>query len=1247
MMTLNPAASLDYYLATAADADGLPVTTPLSKSGTVRYYQTRLDADPLARPGRWFGKLADSFGLRPGDPVDARTFANLYFGRTPDGRSALTEDMPGIREQQAANRKKAQAEAELSAAGQMLAEARVTARSQRGRTGSEIDRDPGVLLARERLDRARRARKSASGDPGTRQPAHDLAFGAPKDVSLLLLALHAEGRVDEANSIEQAFVRSVETALAVIERDFLLDRPRDGDGHRTVQGIAGCAGALFLHFDARPVDGVTDPHLHAHALIFSPVATLDGDIRAVWTKYLSDHQHVLGAMQRALFANALKGLGYAVEPDIQKKIASFRLQGLNDRQRAGFSKRSLQVETAQRAGLSGRKAKLRNRAAKFDRLSGQGLIDLTASRLRALGLDASAIAKPQLETRLRRQIVQRMQRERAEEIRGGETARVRVPGTPAWDAAVERRLSDELRRVREPIPLTPEGILDACLEMEACFSVRDLERKVWEAAAHANIPPRDGETPEAATLRWSREMMATLLSHPELIRVQYEGGHGLQGLDPVGQPVFTTRKQRALETEVYGSILPKLAATTAFRCIGEAEANRCIDAWEAQQAKAGRSIVLSGNQRQAVADLATSRSCLHVVSAWAGSGKTTMASAAVAVMKEMGLGVLAVAPSNAAAEGLRKEIGAASAFTPESLHLAMANGRLKLTDRSVLYVDEASMLDFAETRNLLLAVRESGARIVFQGDARQLQAVGMGNVLKRILSMPECQLGVRPRLVSHLTKQFSDFANIQRQRATWAKQVVARAELGHVTRAFDELDRRGLIERHAGEDETLRAAVKSYASDLPQAGRGKRVNGAEGAETARPDAIAKFHRARVMIASTNARVARLNELARDELKYAGLLGEQDWLMAATLGRCLRVAVGERLVFTDKAGHGDVRIGDGGRQQVVKSSLGTVIAVSMRRGEPVLTMALDDGRRVEVDSRYFGGLDHAYALTIHKSQGMSVDRVDFVGETFNNAELALVALSRFKEKLTVHVAEHEVEAMRNACARVTEKLEANDLHAVDLGFVGKEDGEVFKREAGEAVRRMEGLTDGLLSLPAKPRAVKTGADADIGRDSAPTLPLPIRERAWQSIHQRLGGPAVLAALREYLGLEDESAARRRWSGAAADIVDWRSEDGGAPAWQVGRRTVKGATELDGVVLADDGQRVYLGVAIHGSEDRADAHTRILAFGKEMLAINTSDPTPGRCVRLSIDNNKITSISAWQSMPTEYVARNSVHQAKLVR
>ena len=388
-----------------------------------------------------------------------------------------------------------------------------------------------------------------------------------------------------------------------------------------------------------------------------------------------------------------------------------------------------------------------------------------------------------------------------------------------------------------------------------------------------------------------------------------------------------------------------------------------------------------------------------------------------------------------------------------------------------------------------------------------------------------------------------------------------------------------------------------------------------------------------MIASTNARVSRLNELARDELKAAGLLGNQDWLVAATLGRCLRVAVGERLVFTDKAGHGDVRIGDGGKQQVVKSSLGTVTAVTMRRGEPVLAMTLDDGRRVEVDSRHFGGLDHAYALTIHKSQGMSVDRVDFVGGTFNNAELALVAMSRFKEKLTVHVAEHEVEAMRNGCARITEKLEANDLHAADLGFVSGVDADTFKSRVSEARGSIDALENRLSQFPLTTKPLRRQCNtakseqSGVSPDAADPhrLPKAVRENAWQAIEVALADTSIQVALDKELGLIG-TAVRRRWAGQADDILDWRQADGGGQAWEVGRTNAQGETELHGVVLCDDGERIYLAVGTHGEGETTDAHSRILAFDKEALGDGRDKLLLGGTARIRVKSRSILSCDA---------------------
>jgi len=1261
MLTLSMAASLDYYLATVADPEAFGVLD--DEISRVGYYNRRLDGDPLARPGIWFGRFAEALGLPAGSPVDARSFSNLYFGRRPEEGAPLTDDMPSIGEQRAASRRKAQAEAELSAAHRALNQARVTAR----RSGSDLDLDSAVMAAQDRLNRARANRRAVSNEAGARQPAHDLTFGAPKDISVLLMALHAEGRQAEARAIEAAFTRSVQAAMQTIERDFLLDRPRDGEGRRALQGIEGCASALFTHFDARPVDGVTDPHLHIHAVVFTPVQTGDGEVRAVYTRYLNHNQHVLGALQRALFAAELKTLGYALTPDIQDKISSFSLQGMRDGERSAFSQRAAQVEAAHREGLTGRSAKLKHRAAKFDRLDGGGLIELTGERLVDLGLTADLIAAPNAERYLREDIDRRLTQAWHEERQAILTHipqsnsqskpntynRGPAPGTPAWESMLDRRVAQAQQNLRSAIPDTPEAILEACLSMEARFGIRDIERRIWEAAVHVDIPFAPHQTPQEATIAWGQDMLRRILRHPDLLQVQYgdpdKPAHGPQGLDPHGLPVFTTRKQRARETEVYGRILPELAGANTFTTLTPEQARTAIDAWETAQQQSATPIRLTPNQRQAVADLVGSSSRLHVVSAWAGTGKTTMANAAVAILSGMGVEVLAVAPSNAAAEGLRKEIGASTAWTPERLALGIDNGTLILKPNSLLYIDEASMLDFAETHRLLDAVHRAGAKAVFQGDARQLQAVGMGNVLKRILCLAPCQLGSRPRIVSHLTQGFADHVHIQRQKENWAKQVVARAELGHVVRAFDEIDRRGLIERHVGEEDMLRAAVKGYADgagDLAEMGQIREcfVDARGGADPAAAEArvawaasqtrLAAFYGDRLMIASTNARVQRLNRLARCELKAIGLLDRAEVVLPGHKGKTLAVALGERLIFTEKADHGDIRFDGGGKNRVVKSTTGTVIDIRQGRGTILLRMRLDDGRRVEVDSGHFTGLDYAYALSVHKSQGVSVSRVEFVGSTFNNAELMLVALSRFRDRLRVHALEHEVEALRNSCGRVTEKLEANDLHAVDLGFIREEERVRFKASASEAAHRMDALGFALTGptttqteyAPRRdPLAERVRAFVDRQREggrfaptqnpsggnaSAPTrdietvpdhivpsLPKDKREAVWAMIDAALQSQTVLDALRDELGLADEAMARRRWSGRAEDILDWAEEDGGGRAWEAAGAVGQGDTGVRGVVLTEDEERVYVAVATHGVGQQHDAHTRILALRRE--------------------------------------------------
>ncbi|PNB53243.1 Ti-type conjugative transfer relaxase TraA, partial [Pseudomonas sp. GW531-E2] len=55
--------------------------------------------------------------------------------------------------------------------------------------------------------------------------------------------------------------------------------------------------------------------------------------------------------------------------------------------------------------------------------------------------------------------------------------------------------------------------------------------------------------------------------------------------------------------------------------------------------------------------------------------------------------------------------------------------------------------------------------------------------------------------------------------------------------------------------------------------------------------------------------------------------------------------------------------------VKNGSLGTI----ERAGRDTLAVRLDDGRKVEVDLKSYAHVDHGYAATVHKTQGMTVDR----------------------------------------------------------------------------------------------------------------------------------------------------------------------------------------------------------------------------------------------------------------------------------
>src|SRR3546814_6395946 len=75
-------------------------------------------------------------------------------------------------------------------------------------------------------------------------------------------------------------------------------------------------------------------------------------------------------------------------------------------------------------------------------------------------------------------------------------------------------------------------------------------------------------------------------------------------------------------------------------------------------------------------------------------------------------------------------------------------------------------------------------------------------------------------------------------------------------------------------------------------------------------------------------------------------------------------------------------------EVKNGTLGTVEQVNQQG----MTVRTDDGRSVTFDMKDYRDLDHGYAATIHKAQGMTVDRVQMLATPGGNSHLAYVGRS---------------------------------------------------------------------------------------------------------------------------------------------------------------------------------------------------------------------------------------------------------------
>jgi len=165
-----------------------------------------------------------------------------------------------------------------------------------------------------------------------RRVGFDFTFSAPKSVSVLY-ELSGDERIREA------FSESARETMQEIEGEMKTRvRKRGQDSDRETGNMAW---AEFTHFTARPVDGVPDPHLHAHFYAFN--LTYDDAEKRWKAGQFGDLKRDAGYFEAAFdarLAHRLNALGYATE----KTGHSFEVAGAPKSLIDKFSRRRNEIE---------------------------------------------------------------------------------------------------------------------------------------------------------------------------------------------------------------------------------------------------------------------------------------------------------------------------------------------------------------------------------------------------------------------------------------------------------------------------------------------------------------------------------------------------------------------------------------------------------------------------------------------------------------------------------------------------------------------------------------------------------------------------------------------------------------------------------------------------------------------------------------------------------------------------------------
>ncbi len=793
-----------------------------------------------------------------------------------------------------------------------------------------------------------------------RRPGFDFTFSAPKSVSILWATATDELRRDIQAAQDSAVRRTLEYAQEFTA--FTRTGKGGSERHR-----AKLVAALFEHSTSRAMD----PQLHTHALLMNVGVTENGHTGALVAPRLFEAKMMLGALYRAELAAQLERRGVRIERD----RFAFKVHSISQEACEHYSKRRADIEKE---------------------LGARGLESAVAAAVAAKeSREIKSVVPP------RRELFQQWGKELQDRFHltadTSMSLQGQVPQRNMRDARTEA-LSETLANLTS---------------QQGHFTARDFTRRLAEASQGRGLD-----------IDMIHELQGELFETAQCHAEREESALRYLGTDDVGERHFTTPQMQKLER----ALLDDAARlhTETDHGVSEAKIREVLDRYlgrrlasvdeikhhAAQMVKAlhGKKtekvdrasirrdahLMLSVEQRDAIRYLTgKGHGSIRALEGAAGTGKTSTLRAAREIWESAGYQVIGTTVSGKARKELERGSGIAS-YTTEFLHIVMEKwvGTLlrhhgkqlknllagkhvhdfkgfKFTNKHVLVIDEAGMVDTPQMVKFIKAISRAGGMVVMAFDRDQIQAIGPG--------------GAAAALADRFGK--AELHKIIRQRDARDVQVVRDMASGKSDTALASLNERGLV----AVEKTRQDAIERLVGDWSKREKRKPIDS-------------------LIFAGTNADAQELNRLCQAVRKSARqLTGSGIKVTAAIDDQQVSVDLykGDRVMFLKN----NRRIG------VNNGEIGTVIRIGNIPGFRTVTVRLDDADKVVIPLKDYQHMTLGYACTSHKGQGSTVERAYILaGGKMQDRQISHVQVSRARESTRIYADAREAGEDLNQLAR---------------------------------------------------------------------------------------------------------------------------------------------------------------------------------------------------------------------------------------